>query len=173
VKTEDHRELAVVRPATTADHLEIARVLRQLHPHDADRATLPRIRQEAQTFVATDGEGVVGVAVATLVDYGIGAYGSVEELVVDADHRGGGIGATLLDRCRAWLAASGAEVVFVSALDEDVASYYVAEGFVRCTGPWLYWVPDQDATQTCAGPEPARTAVDSSHQPTLPKPESH
>ena len=132
---------AVIRQATLADRPAVTRILRHLHPEGADEATLPRVRQEAQTFVATNGERVVGMAVATLVDYGIEAYGSVEELVVEADCRGQGIGHTLLDRCRSWLEASGAEVVFVSALDEEVAEFYTATGFSRCTGPWLYWAP--------------------------------
>ncbi len=89
------------------------------------------------------------MVVATLVDYGIEAYGTVEELVVGADCRGQGIGRTLLERCRSWLEASGAEVVFVSALNEEVAEFYTATGFTRCTGPWLYWAPgpNQDGNQ--------------------------
>lgn len=138
----------VVRPATLADRPAITRILRHLHPARADRATLPRVRQEAQTFVASNGERIVGMAAATLVDYGIEAYGTVEELVVEPECRGQGIGATLLDRCTSWLRASGAEVVFVSALNEEVAKFYTSTGFTRCTGPWLFWAPDGSQTDT-------------------------
>ncbi|MET9022398.1 GNAT family N-acetyltransferase [Actinopolymorpha sp. NPDC004070] len=126
----------------SADRSGITRLLRHLHGADAEGTTLPRVRQEAQTFVATDGEQVVGLVVATLVDYGVEAYGSVEELVVDPEFRGQGTGRSLLDRSLTWLAASGAEVVFVSALDEDVIDFYASAGFKRTTGPWLAWVPD-------------------------------
>lgn len=132
---------AVVRPATLEDHGGIVRLLRHLHAERAEGTTLPRVRQEAQTFVATNGEQIVGLAVATLVDYGIEAYGTVEELVVEPESRGQGVGRSLLGRSLSWLATSGAEVVFVSALDEDVVSFYASAGFTPCTGPWLAWVP--------------------------------
>ncbi|MEQ7008301.1 GNAT family N-acetyltransferase [Actinopolymorpha sp. B17G11] len=142
--TERHDEHAsiTVRTATMADEAEIRRVLLELHPDGVDAVTLPHVRQEARTFVATHSDRVVGVAVATLVDYGHEAYGSVEELVVEAQGRGVGTGGSLLDECRRWLEASGAEVVFVSAADDQAAHFYRSSGFVRCTGPWLYWVPN-------------------------------
>ncbi|WP_238176763.1 GNAT family N-acetyltransferase, partial [Kribbella albertanoniae] len=103
-----------------------------------EEMSLPRVRQEARTFVAQDGDVVVGVGVVTFVDYGYGGYGTVEELVVDAASRGRGVGRVLLDECRGWLAGLGVEVVFVSAVDEGVAGFYRKAGFVSCTGPWLY-----------------------------------
>lgn len=136
------RATFMVRPATTDDRAGIRRVLLELHPDGVDGVTLPQVRQEARTFVATDDERVVGVAVATLVDYGREAYGSIEELVVESRSRGRGIGRALLDQCLRWLEASGAEVVFVSALDDEVAAFYLSAGFARCTGPWLFWVPN-------------------------------
>jgi GNAT superfamily N-acetyltransferase len=119
------------------------RVLSELHPEGVTSATLPAVRQEARTFVAeADGAGaVVGVAVATLVDYGSSSYGMVEELVVSASHRGGGVGRSLLEACRGWLAERGVQVVFVSAVDADVVGFYASSGFTPCTGPWLYWSP--------------------------------
>ena len=128
-----------VRPASATDRAGIQRVLRELHLDAADGVTLPNVRQEAQTFVATDGDHVVGVAVATFVDYGNGPYGTLEELVVDASSRGAGTGTRLLDQCRSWLEAFGAEVVFASAISEDAAQFYLSAGFTRCTGPWLFW----------------------------------
>ncbi|GAA2756125.1 GNAT family N-acetyltransferase [Actinopolymorpha rutila] len=141
---EEHRESAVVRPASSADRTGITRLLRHLHAAGAEGTTLPRVRQEAQTFVATKDEQVAGLVVATLVDYGIEAYGTVEELVVEPGSRGRGLGRSLLDRGLSWLAASGAEVVFVSALDEDVVTFYASAGFTPCTGPWLAWVPNRN-----------------------------
>ncbi|HVX42948.1 MAG TPA: GNAT family N-acetyltransferase [Mycobacteriales bacterium] len=130
-----------IRTATTTDRVAIARLLRQLHPEN-DRSTLPTIRQDSRTFLATDGADPIGLAIVTFVDYGVEAYGTIEELVVDEAVRGRGVGRALLDRCRAWLAAEGAAVVFVSALD-DAEPFYRRTGFRPCTGPWLYWVPEE------------------------------
>ncbi len=130
-----------VRVARADDRGEITRLVRQLHPDSADGSSLPRVRQEARTFVATEEDGLVGLAVATLVDYGVEAYGSIEELVVDAPGRGRGIGTALLAQCREWLTEAGAEVVFVSAKDDEAVSFYVGAGFVHCRGPWLFWTP--------------------------------
>ncbi|MFC9692316.1 GNAT family N-acetyltransferase [Kribbella sp. NPDC056951] len=128
-----------VRPATSTDRAEIHRVLRQLHPDLPAEMSLPRVRQEARTFLASDGDVVVGVGVVTFVDYGYGAYGTIEEAVVDAASRGTGVGRALLDECRGWLVGLGVEVVFVSAVDEEVAGFYETTGFSKCTGPWLFW----------------------------------
>ncbi|MET9272626.1 GNAT family N-acetyltransferase [Kribbella sp. NPDC003557] len=100
--------------------------------------SLPVVRQDARTFVAVEGDAVVGVVVGTFVDYGHEPYGMVEELVVAPEWRGAGTGAALLGECREWLAASGAEVVFVSAVDQEAAEFYVRAGFNRCVGPWLW-----------------------------------
>jgi N-acetylglutamate synthase-like GNAT family acetyltransferase len=127
-----------VRRATIEDQHTIRGLLRQLHPDMAQASTLPVVRQESRTFLATDGDDVVGLVTATLVDYGVEAYGTVEELVVDTRHRGKHIGKALLDECRSWLRASGSQVVFVSALDGAAAAFYETAGFVRCSGPWLY-----------------------------------
>jgi len=129
------------RAATTTDRAGIRRLLRELHPDGADAVTLPHVRQEAQTFVATDAGDVVGVAVATFVDYGHSPYGTLEELVVDSSSRGAGIGMQLLDQCRTWLDTLGVEVVFVSAINDEAADFYLSAGFTHCTGPWLFWTP--------------------------------
>jgi N-acetylglutamate synthase-like GNAT family acetyltransferase len=132
------RRKVVVRDATVADRAGIRRLLRELHGDGMGRATLPEVRQEARTFVADDGDDVIGLLVATFVDYGHEPYGVVEELVVDPANRGSGTGTALLVECRAWLDALGAEVVFVSAVSDEAAEFYLTAGFTRCTGPWLW-----------------------------------
>ncbi|MER7250073.1 GNAT family N-acetyltransferase [Kribbella sp. NPDC000426] len=138
-----------VREATAADRAGIQRLLRELHGEAADATTLPEIRQQARTFVAGDGDGdgdeIVGVLVATFVDYGHEPCGVVEELVVHPASRGSGTGAALLAQCKSWLEALGAEVVFVSAIDEEAAEFYLHAGFTRCTGPWLWAAAGQPA----------------------------
>ncbi|GAA0589982.1 GNAT family N-acetyltransferase [Kribbella sandramycini] len=125
-----------VRVATEADRSQLARLLRQLHPEALDPGSLPRVRQEARTFVA--GEPVVGLAVVTFVDYGLSAYGVLEELVVDEAARGAGVGRALVAECERWLLELDAEVVFVSAVDAGAARFYRRSGFSDCTGPWLF-----------------------------------
>jgi N-acetylglutamate synthase-like GNAT family acetyltransferase len=142
VEGRDDHASVTVRTATADDQAGIRRVLLELHPEGVDGVTLPQVRQEARTFVAMDGDRLVGVAVVTLVDYGREAYGSVDELVVETRSRGAGTGRSLLEQGRRWLEAAGAKVVFVSAVDDRTTRFYLTAGFARCTGPWLYWVPD-------------------------------
>jgi N-acetylglutamate synthase-like GNAT family acetyltransferase len=132
------REGVVVREAAAVDAGAIRLLLRELHGDAAEVATLPVVRQQARTFVAADGDDVVGVVVATFVDYGHEPYGMVEELVVAPDRRAAGTGAALLGECRQWLTGLGAEVVFVSAVSDEAAEFYLAAGFQRCAGPWLW-----------------------------------
>lgn len=136
----------MIRSATPADGPELIRLLSQLHAAEsASAATLPAVRQSSRTFVATapDADQVIGLVVATLVDYGVSSYGMVEELVVDGARRGRGVGGSLLERCQTWLADEGVEVVFVSAKDAEVATFYGRAGFTPTRGPWLNWALDR------------------------------
>jgi N-acetylglutamate synthase-like GNAT family acetyltransferase len=133
----------VVRPAAEADRQALNSLLRQLHPDAAGASTLPRIHQESNTFIARQDGAVAGLAVVTFVGYGSTAYGMVEEVVVDRDHRGKNIGTALVEQCLEWATGLGAEVTFVSAL-ADAEDFYLKSGFERCTGPWLYWTARQD-----------------------------
>ncbi|MFC6156680.1 GNAT family N-acetyltransferase [Kribbella jiaozuonensis] len=135
-------EPPIIREATPADRAGIQRLLRELHGDSADSTTLPEIHQQARTFVAGDDE-IRGLLVATFVDYGHEPYGVLEELVVDPASRDSGTGRALLAQCRSWLGGLGAEVVFVSAIDEEAADFYLHAGFTRCTGPWLWAAANQ------------------------------
>jgi GNAT superfamily N-acetyltransferase len=130
-----------IRRAVASDQDAIRDLLRQLHGTAASEATLPAVRQQARTFLATAGGTTIGLAVATFVDYGVEPYGTIEELVVDAAHRGNGVGSALLEQCREWLTGLGARVIFGSAIDAAAATFYGAADFVSCTGPWLFWTP--------------------------------
>ncbi|HEX3811695.1 MAG TPA: GNAT family N-acetyltransferase [Mycobacteriales bacterium] len=125
-----------MRSATAADRTDIHLLLGQLHGEGMSRSTLPQLRQESNTLLAVDADVTIGLAVATFVDYGIEAYGMIEELVVDSSRRGERIGTALVDQCRSWLGGLGAKVIFVSAL-VDAEAFYLKLGFQRCTGPWF------------------------------------
>jgi N-acetylglutamate synthase-like GNAT family acetyltransferase len=133
--------MTTYRPATPNDHPGIERLLTQLHP-DAS-SILPLIHQQAQTFVATHQSNILGVAVVTFTNYGHAPYGVLEELVVDESTRNTGIGTTLLTQALTWLESAGAEVVFVSALNEKAVAFYRSTNFTPCTGPWLFWTPSE------------------------------
>lgn len=128
----------VVRGGVVGDRAGIRRLMGELHGGGVDGVTLPEVRQVAGTFVGVGRGEVVGVVVGTLVDYGREPYGVVEELVVAREWRGMGIGGALLSACREWLGEEGAEVAFVSAVDEGAAEFYLRAGFERCVGPWLW-----------------------------------
>jgi GNAT superfamily N-acetyltransferase len=133
-----------VRIGADGDDGDVQRLLTQLHPDEPGPYAWRDVRQGARTFVWEDESGrVAGVALATFVHYGPGRYGMLEELVVDADHRGAGVGTALLDACRRWLAEQQVSVVFVSAGDAAAEAFYQRRAFKSCTGPWLYWVPPE------------------------------
>ncbi|MGZ0146544.1 GNAT family N-acetyltransferase [Kribbella sp. WER1] len=97
----------VVRVGVEGDRVGIRGLLGELHGGGVEGVTLPVVRQEGRTFVAVEGDAVIGVVVGTFVDYGREPYGTVEELVVSAGSRGVGVGSALLDECRGWLAGCG------------------------------------------------------------------
>jgi predicted N-acetyltransferase YhbS len=128
----------MVRSALSGDEEGLASLLSQLHPNRPAIFHPDQVRQGSCSFVATEDEAIVGFALATFADYGLSSYGMIEELVVDTDRRGRGVGTALVDACREWLAGQGIEVVFVSALDGAAEAFYRRCGFVACRGPWLY-----------------------------------
>jgi GNAT superfamily N-acetyltransferase len=130
-----------IRSALPDDEAGIGGLLRQLHPDQPAVFRPDQVRQGARSFVAAEGEEIVGFALATFVDYGLSSYGMIEELVVDAGRRGRGVGTALVEACREWLAEEQVEVIFVSALDGAAVAFYRRSGFVPCSGPWFYCVP--------------------------------
>jgi GNAT superfamily N-acetyltransferase len=145
----DRQQKITIRSAVATDRPRLVELLGDLHGDRAETLTLPRVRQESRTLVAAVDGRAEGVLVATFVDYGLESYGSIEELVVAEDHHGAGAGRELVKRCLEWMRHEGADVVFVSALDDGVAGFYLSVGFARCVGPWLYARPG--ATRSAHG----------------------
>jgi GNAT superfamily N-acetyltransferase len=131
-----------IRPAVAADRAGLRRLLGQLHSGgEAATATLPQVRQRAETLVAEAEGRVVGLAVVTHTDYGVQSYAVLEELVVDEPQRRRGVGRALIEQAATWAVDNGATVMFVSAVDDMAERFYRARGFRPCTGPWMYLTP--------------------------------
>lgn len=136
--TETEPMQIVIEPAVPSDQSEMVRLLRAIH-ETADR--LCPTEQAATTLVARDGSRTVGLVMATFVGYGVESYGTIDELVVDASVRGYGIGRELMNEIASWFSVRGCDVVFVSALDDEATAFWERQGFQRCVGDWLYWLP--------------------------------
>jgi predicted N-acetyltransferase YhbS len=134
--TAAHRALRL-RDAEARDDEALASLARQLHP-DKGAVRLHKPRQGSRTIVAEDEARVIGFALVTFIDYGLGGYGMLEELAIEPGFRGRGIGTRLVRECRDWLASEGCDVMFVSARDDEAAAFYRRLGFTSCTGEWLY-----------------------------------
>jgi len=131
-----------IREATAADHDEVSRLLAQLHPEEPGGYHPDRVRQGHHSFVAlADGE-IVGFLLGAFIDYGIRSEGggTIEQLVVDAGHRGRGIGERLVEEWKGWLQGEGLRFGFVSNTNElGAQGFYERCGFRPCVGPWLFW----------------------------------
>lgn len=143
-----------IRPAGVADYEGLSSLLLQLHPDQPGAFRLEEVRQGHRSFVAVEGGRVVGFLFGTFVDYGLHheSAGTIEQLVVDQNCRGRGIGKALVEQWKSWLRDEGLALGFVSTTDELAAvGFYERAGFKRCTGPWLVWAelePRHDVART-------------------------
>lgn len=135
-----------VRDAYDADSAALDSLLSDLHPDYEPGSFLPSgFRSGTRTFVAESDDGVVvGALLGAFVDLGISheSCGYLQELVIDDQHRGEGIGECLVDERKAWLGTEGIEVGFVSTMPDGPRGFYERCGFRLCVGPWLVWSAD-------------------------------
>ncbi|HEY0801002.1 MAG TPA: GNAT family N-acetyltransferase [Steroidobacteraceae bacterium] len=126
---------------------ELDRAHHAAHPaliRDPDDARIPeveylhRLSDPATFLVGAETEaGIVGFIRATLVDSPGGRahlpvrYGRIEEIVVRADQRRGGIGRALLSAAREWAKANGERSLELSvyAFNAEAVAFYQREGF--------------------------------------------
>jgi len=131
-----------IREATAADYDELSRLLTQLHSEEPGAFHPDQVRQGHRAFVAVaDGE-IVGFLLGAFIDYGLRSEGggTIEQLVVDARHRGRGVGEGLVGEWKQWLQGEGLHVGFVSTTEElGAKGFYERCGFRPCEGPWLVW----------------------------------
>lgn len=140
----DHR--ARIRPARPDDAEALGRLLTHLgYPTGAEAAArrLARVldRPDYRTLVAEDGEQVVGV-VAVFTGYGFtgdAPYARILSLVVDPEHRGGGVGAALVSAAESWARGQGAESLHLTTAThrEGAHRFYRRLGY-EVTGTRFY-----------------------------------
>jgi GNAT superfamily N-acetyltransferase len=105
-------------------------------------ASKPRL--EAETLVANQDGKAVGLAIVAFVDYGLYPYGVLEELVVDRQHRGGGVGQRLVEEAYRWVAARGASVLYADPVSGQAEDFYRTMGFEASSRPRLVRVIDAE-----------------------------
>jgi GNAT superfamily N-acetyltransferase len=133
-----------IRPATSADLPALVRLVGVLFSIEADFTPNPERQRAGLMLLLTDprrcavlvaerGSEVVGMVTAQLVaSTAEGALSAlVEDMVVEADSRGGGIGAALLRAIEAWARERGATRLQLLADCENAPAlaFYVRMGW--------------------------------------------
>lgn len=139
-KTYEPADL-IVRPAHYTDAEAIARLITQLGYPTAEQEILLRLKElfarsdDHLTAVANLHGHVIGVIAAAFgfhIEH-TGAYGRVNALSVEQDHRNRRIGARLLAYAEAWLREKGANICIVnSRLSRgDAHRFYESNGYSK------------------------------------------
>jgi ribosomal protein S18 acetylase RimI-like enzyme len=140
-----------IRPATQDDIPAMVRLLAQLFAIEADLAIDPAAqarglamllgRADAVALVATLAERVAGMTTVQLTVSTArgGLSAGVEDVVVDAPHRGRGIGRRLLAAAEAWARERGALRLALLADETNAPAldFYDRLGFTRTRLVWL------------------------------------
>lgn len=143
-----------IRQAVRADLLDVVRIERSAFSQPWPFEAFEQFLGEPGFLVATAAEptdsvggDVVGYVVATGVRVNGTPMGHVKDLAVAADHRGEGLGATLLDRGMTALASRGFDRVRLEVREtNDVArSLYRRFGFRQATRYPGYYPDGEDA----------------------------
>ncbi|WP_144184094.1 GNAT family N-acetyltransferase [Elioraea rosea] len=144
-------EAIVIRPAGVDDIPAMVRLLAQLFAIEADFTIAPEVqarglatlleRADTVVLVATASGAVVGMTTVQLtVSTARGGYSAgMEDVVVDAAHRGRGIGRLLLEAAEAWARERGALRVALLADETNAPAldFYDRLGFTRTRLVWL------------------------------------
>jgi GNAT superfamily N-acetyltransferase len=146
-----------LRAATAGDIPAMTALLAQLFAIEADFAIDPAAqtrglelllaRSDAAVLVATTGGGVAGMCTVQLsVSTARGGLSAgVEDVVVDAAHRGRGLGAALMAAAEAWARERGALRIALLADETNAPAldFYDHLGFARTRLVWLAKPLDQ------------------------------
>ena len=138
----EHKHSGVyhIRPCRREDFVEVVRLLRQLWPgKPLDETALQVVFERSLAsashvcLCATDGQRVVGFGSLTVKNtlWHEGWLGNVDELVVDVEHRGRGIGTQLLERLVAVAREKGCRRVELDSAfhRKEAHRFYERNGF--------------------------------------------
>lgn len=131
-----------IRPCRSEDFDEVFDLLRQLWPEqtldaDALRVVYDRaLASNLQTYIcATDGERIVGFGSLTMKNnlWQAGYLGHVDELIVDKEHRGRGVGTQLLEHIIALAKQQGCSRVELDTAFKrtEAHQFYEQHGFQK------------------------------------------
>jgi GNAT superfamily N-acetyltransferase len=133
-----------VRPACLADHARIAEMVRELAAHHGDVATLTAedLARDAagdepwvSIIVAESGDQLVGyAAMFPVIQLQFGARGmDIHHLFTAADHRGIGVGRSLVEACKIEAISLSCRYLAVGTHPENNAAqaFFTSLGFVR------------------------------------------
>ncbi len=138
----NRRNLMKIREVRAPDFISITNLYYHLYP-SRNKTPLIKItnpKSKSNILIASQGKDVVGFILVTFTSYGKSKYGYIEELVVDKNHRGRGIGKGLTKKALAWEKKLGAEVVFVTT--DRATDFYKKIGFRALkTNTYLLWTP--------------------------------
>ena len=131
VTTTTPRPDVVVREASRADLLSVFRIEKWSFPQPWPYAAFERFLGEPAFLVAERDGSVVGYVVADSVSNRGTEVGHVKDIAVHPEHRGEGIGSTLLTRALAVLGANGIDRVKleVRAENDEALRLYRRFGF--------------------------------------------
>lgn len=130
----------LVRPLRLAEVRGAYPLVRQLHPDlsvETFYGRLEAIERDSTFLGAYAGDTLVGLAVVrTVTTLGRGAHAYLDDLVVDAAHRSGGVGARLLAALEADARGRGLSVLRLHARP-DAASFYARAGYAPSSSTYV------------------------------------
>ena len=116
-----------ISPRHQEDIHELQRLYHDLNPEVAG-SIRGEVRHESENFVAKDESGVSGLALVSLVDYGLYPYGIIHEFSLRPSSRNE-VKRALLDSCIHWLAERGAVSVTSTASNDEERAFLNSQGF--------------------------------------------
>ena len=140
-----------IRKATKKDKKRISELYYQLHPIEEkgnkEKGLLVPIEKSIMNpilLVAEENRKIVGLIWAHFMQYGFFKYGSIDELFVEEDSRGKGIGSKLIEEAVKKLQKMKAKIILVGTEKEnkEAIKLYQKVGFeLGENSLWFYWSP--------------------------------
>jgi ribosomal-protein-alanine N-acetyltransferase len=142
---------ATVRPVQRADLLDVVRIEQASFPQPWSLSAFERFLEEPGFLVASDERGqaptVLGYVVANTIPRGTSPVGHIKDLAVHPEHRGQGLGRSLLESGLRSLAAQGVDAVKLEVRRTNSAAIalYRGAGFVHEQTAVRYYDDGEDA----------------------------